>query len=117
MIYLGREKATNQRIMVGSSDGRTYRNQSRFGVGVFDFKIAGRKATSSNEPGPTFVGYASIPGIENASAITEAGRSEEHEPIVVASPHPAHKSGKSKPHQTPKRSPRDQDEGDGSGER
>jgi peptidoglycan DL-endopeptidase CwlO len=65
MIYLGREKATNQRIMVGSSDGRTYKGQSRFGVSVFDFKIAGRRA-SGTEPGPTFVGYARIPGLATA---------------------------------------------------
>jgi cell wall-associated NlpC family hydrolase len=64
MIYLGREKATNQRVMVGASDGRTYKGQSRYGVSVFDFKMAGRKVTSSNEPGPTFVGYGSIPGLE-----------------------------------------------------
>jgi len=108
MIYLGREKATNQRIMVGSSDGRTYRNQSRFGVGVFDFKIAGRKATSANEPGPTFVGYASIPGVANASAVSESDRSEEHEAIVV--PSPSHKTSKSKAHQTQKRSSRSEDE-------
>src|SRR5207248_4752159 len=62
MIYLGREKATNQRVMVGASDGRTYKGQSRFGVSVFDFKIAGRRATSDSDIGPTFVGYASIPG-------------------------------------------------------
>src|SRR4051812_10956990 len=64
MIYLGREKATNQRVMVGASDGRTYKGQSRYGVSVFDFKMAGRRVTSSNEPGPTFVGYGSIPGLE-----------------------------------------------------
>jgi peptidoglycan DL-endopeptidase CwlO len=63
MIYLGRDKATNQRIMVGSSDGRTYKGQSKYGVSVFDFKMAGRKASSSGEPGPVFVGYASIPGL------------------------------------------------------
>jgi len=63
MIYLGRDKATNERIMVGASDGRTYKGQSRFGVSVFDFKMAGRKASTSGEPGPTFVGYASIPGL------------------------------------------------------
>ncbi|MEY2486084.1 MAG: peptidoglycan DL-endopeptidase CwlO [Verrucomicrobiota bacterium] len=64
MIYLGRDKATNQRVMVGSSDGRTYKGQSRFGVSVFDFKIAGRHASTDNEPGPVFVGYASIPGLD-----------------------------------------------------
>lgn len=63
MLYLGREKATNQRVMVGASDGRTYKGQSRFGVSVFDFKIAGRRVSSSEEPGPIFVGYASIPGL------------------------------------------------------
>ena len=39
MIYLGRKKGTNQRIMVGASDGRTYEGESRYGVSVFDFKI------------------------------------------------------------------------------
>jgi peptidoglycan DL-endopeptidase CwlO len=63
MLYLGRERATNQRVMVGASDGRTYKGQSRFGVSVFDFKIAGRRVSSSEEPGPVFVGYASIPGL------------------------------------------------------
>src|SRR5437763_10400553 len=39
MIYLGREKTTAARGMVGASDGRTYQNQQRFGVSVFDFKM------------------------------------------------------------------------------
>ena len=60
MIYLGREKATNQRVMVGASDGRTYKGQSRYGVSVFDFKVAGHKA-ASRSPGRTFVGYARSP--------------------------------------------------------
>ena len=38
MIYLGREKETNQRIMVGASDGRTYKGESRYGVSVFRFQ-------------------------------------------------------------------------------
>ncbi len=63
MIYLGREKATNQRIMVGASDGRTYKGHSRFGVSVFDFKIAGRHTDSEEKSEATFVGYASIPGL------------------------------------------------------
>jgi hypothetical protein len=49
--------------MVGASDGRTYKGQSRYGVSVFDFKMAGRKASSGDEAGPVFVGYASIPGL------------------------------------------------------
>src|SRR5436305_5558103 len=39
MIYLGREKRTNKRVMVGSSDRRTYDGKQRWGVSVFDFKL------------------------------------------------------------------------------
>jgi len=63
MIYLGREKATNRRIMVGAGDGHTYKGQTHFGVSVFDFKISPPKASEDNRPGPTFVGYAHIPGL------------------------------------------------------
>ena len=70
MIYLGREKGTNQRIMVGSSDGRTYKGQSRFGVSVFDFHVATHKrAVSENTEDqltPVFVGYGRIPDLEAA---------------------------------------------------
>ena len=52
MIYLGREKSTGRRVMVGASDGRVYRDQSRFGVSVFDFKLsrAGRAAPNGRTP-------------------------------------------------------------------
>ena len=63
MIYVGREKATNHRIMVGASDGRTYKGQSRFGVSIFDFKVSRLGAKSEDRPGPTFVGYGRIPGL------------------------------------------------------
>jgi len=63
MIYLGREKTTNQHIMVGASDGRTYKGQSRFGVSVFDFRVSRLSPKSSERPGPSFVGYARIPGL------------------------------------------------------
>ena len=63
MIYLGREKGTNQRIMIGASERLAYKGQSRSGVDVFDFKV-GRAAPKSNkEPGPVFVGYGRIPGL------------------------------------------------------
>ncbi|HYS95341.1 MAG TPA: NlpC/P60 family protein [Chthoniobacterales bacterium] len=39
MIYLGREKKTGHRVMVGASDGRVYQAESRNGVSVFDFKV------------------------------------------------------------------------------
>jgi cell wall-associated NlpC family hydrolase len=63
MIYLGREKANNRRIMVGASDGRTYKGQSRSGVSVFDFKVARLGAKTDDKPGPAFVGYGRVPGL------------------------------------------------------
>ena len=63
MIYLGREKGTNQRIMIGASERLAYKGQSRSGVNVFDFKVERAKAKSNNESGPVFVGYGRIPGL------------------------------------------------------
>ncbi len=63
MIYLGREKKTGQRVMVGASDGRTYQGQSRYGVSVFDFKIHGPEKTDDGKLRPTFIGYGHIPGL------------------------------------------------------
>lgn len=63
MIYLGREKKTNRRIMVGASDGRTYHGQSRFGVGVFDFKLSRSSKAETSGRRPAFVGYGRIPGL------------------------------------------------------
>ncbi|MEP7077617.1 MAG: NlpC/P60 family protein [Chthoniobacterales bacterium] len=62
MIYLGHEKGTKHRIMVGASDGRTYKGESRYGVSVFDFKVA-RNSLPTEGRTPTFVGYGRIPGI------------------------------------------------------
>jgi peptidoglycan DL-endopeptidase CwlO len=63
MIYLGREKATDRRIMIGASDGRTYRGESRYGVSVFDFNISRPTVTNEGRLSPTFVGYGHIPGL------------------------------------------------------
>lgn len=63
MIYLGREKKTKQRIMVGASDGRTYHGASRYGVGVFDFKVSRSGSGSREGRTPTFVGYGRVPGL------------------------------------------------------
>jgi hypothetical protein len=112
MIYLGREKSNHQRVMVGASDGRTYKGQSRFGVGVFDFKMAGRRAGSAGESGPVFVGYASIPGLGREAATSESPASDEDETPV--SPSPTRKQGKSKSHQGTHRSSREEGEGEGS---
>jgi peptidoglycan DL-endopeptidase CwlO len=62
MLYLGREKGTNQRLMFGASEGRSYKGQLQAGVRVFDFKPGRSRPKKNSEPGPTFVGYGHIPG-------------------------------------------------------
>ncbi|HEX4653817.1 MAG TPA: NlpC/P60 family protein [Candidatus Udaeobacter sp.] len=62
MIYLGREKRTNKRVMVGSSDGRTYDGKQRWGVSVFDFKMPPPPQSGDAKISPSFVGYGRIPG-------------------------------------------------------
>jgi len=63
MIYLGRKKGTNQRIMVGASDGRTYEGESRYGVSIFDFKIPKPAKTNEGRMSPSFIVYGRIPGL------------------------------------------------------
>jgi cell wall-associated NlpC family hydrolase len=65
MIYLGREKKTGARLMVGASDGGTYQSQQRFGVGVFEFKMPQTENSEAYEGKelPRFIGYAHIPGL------------------------------------------------------
>ena len=64
MIYLGREKKTGNRVMVGSSDGRVYQGESRYGVSVFDFKIPRPDKNGNGKLQPTFIGYGHIPGLQ-----------------------------------------------------
>jgi peptidoglycan DL-endopeptidase CwlO len=63
MIYLGREKRTNKRVMIGSSDGRTYDGKQRFGVSVFDFKMPPPPNSGDAKISPVFIGYGRIPGL------------------------------------------------------
>jgi peptidoglycan DL-endopeptidase CwlO len=63
MIYLGREKRTNKRVMIGSSDGRTYDGKQRWGVSVFDFKMPPPPQSGDGKISPVFVGYGRIPGL------------------------------------------------------
>jgi cell wall-associated NlpC family hydrolase len=63
MIYLGREKSTGQRIMVGASDGRMYKGESRYGVSIFDFKIPQPVKGNEGKLTPVFVGYGHVPGL------------------------------------------------------
>jgi peptidoglycan DL-endopeptidase CwlO len=66
MIYLGKEKGTNKRVMVGSSDGRSYNGERRFGVSVFDFKLP-NGTPNKNDPDlvARFEGYSPIPGLRD----------------------------------------------------
>jgi cell wall-associated NlpC family hydrolase len=63
MIYLGRGKRTNKRVMIGSSDGRTYDGKQRWGVSVFDFKMPPPPSSGDAKISPVFVGYGRIPGL------------------------------------------------------
>jgi cell wall-associated NlpC family hydrolase len=65
MIYLGREKRTKKRVMLGSSDGRTYDGKQRFGVSVFDFKMPPPPNSGDAKISPVFVGYGRIPGLSD----------------------------------------------------
>ena len=62
MIYLGRDKTTKQRLMIGASETQMPKSHARPGVGVFEFKIARTAPKGNKEAGPVFVGYGHIPG-------------------------------------------------------
>jgi hypothetical protein len=59
MIYLCTEKATGVKIMIGSSDGRTYRGQRRNGVSVFDFHMP--RTPAEGDQRSTFIGTPASP--------------------------------------------------------
>jgi hypothetical protein len=57
MIYLGHNRLTGRRVMIGASDGRTFNDEPRFGVSVFDFKLPNGRGSSR------FIGYGPIAGL------------------------------------------------------
>ena len=63
MIYIGKEKGTERRIMVGASDGRSFDGKQRYGVSVFDFKLSKPKSDKDTKLSPLFVGYGRVPGL------------------------------------------------------
>jgi hypothetical protein len=67
MIYLGTSRLTGRRVMVGASDGRTFTDQPRYGVSVFDFKMPTASGHPGGGAGSRFIGYGAIPGLEAAS--------------------------------------------------
>ena len=58
MIYLGKARSDGRPLMVGASDGRTFRGDKKFGVSVFDFVIP---KPEGRNPMSRFIGYAKIP--------------------------------------------------------
>ncbi len=54
MIYLGKDK-DNRPLMIGASNGRSYKGQKIYGVSVFDFKLPSRTSKSR------FLGYSCTP--------------------------------------------------------
>lgn len=67
MIYLGINRHTGRRVMVGASEGRRFNSISMYGVSVFDFTLPG-KAKAGDDSTARFVGYGSIPGLLEQSA-------------------------------------------------
>ena len=63
MIYIGRDKATNQRLMIGASEGGTYKGEKRSGVGIFDFKLGSAEQKEDEEATSVFLGYGRFPDL------------------------------------------------------
>jgi len=72
MIYLGINRHSGHRVMVGASEGRPFDGKSRYGVSVFDFTMPAQTHSTGNVPDVSsatglqsrFIGYGSIPGLE-----------------------------------------------------
>ncbi|NJK93019.1 MAG: C40 family peptidase [Blastochloris sp.] len=60
MIYLGQDEKSGRRLMFGASEGRRYLDQTKNGVGIFDF-ILPRPQSNSSKPQPRFIGYGRLP--------------------------------------------------------
>ncbi|MBA3661932.1 MAG: C40 family peptidase [Gammaproteobacteria bacterium] len=56
MLYLGTDQSGN-RLMFGSSNGRSYRGKQIWGVSIFDFKLPAPDSKAR------FIGYSCIPAI------------------------------------------------------
>jgi cell wall-associated NlpC family hydrolase len=63
MIYLGRAKSTNQRLMIGASEKSTYKGEKKSGVAVFDFKLRPAEQKEDEEATAVFVGYGRFPDL------------------------------------------------------
>lgn len=75
MIYLGINRQTGNRVMVGASDGRRFNGKSRYGVSVFDFTLPGtarQDAATAEGDSSRFIGYGAVPGLESSAGTAKA---------------------------------------------
>src|SRR4029077_13880587 len=63
MIYIGRDKTTNARLMIGASEPGTFKGQTKSGVSAFDFKVGRASLKLGKETTAVFVGYGRIPDL------------------------------------------------------
>lgn len=91
MLYLGTEKKTKQRVMFGASDGRSYAGKQRWGVSVFDFVMPRKDSANPERAKSTFLGYARIPGLRDAS-VAAAPEKEPTPPVETPEPAQASKT-------------------------
>ena len=109
MIYLGRRKKDGHRLMVGSSDGRTYDGQRRNGVSVFDFHLPSARSgdaadavtAASPDHAPDFAGYGPIPGMADLNDAASRQTAAAHARSTV-SPRKEEGSSKESPDATPR---------------
>jgi peptidoglycan DL-endopeptidase CwlO len=92
MIYLGTEKSTKKRVMVGASDGRSYEGIRRNGVSVFDFKMpSGEPNNSDPDLVARFDGYGTIPGFREPAPEDVAKNFSEPDTKQTQKPGPSKK--------------------------
>lgn len=60
-IYLGREREGGRHVMIGATNGRSYRGMRQNGYGVYDFKMPRPGSKGS------FVGFGSPPGLSGGA--------------------------------------------------
>ncbi|MBV8898825.1 MAG: C40 family peptidase, partial [Verrucomicrobia bacterium] len=85
MIYLGKDKKSGKPLMVGASDGRTYKGVQRYGVSVFDFTLpSGQPSKIDPTRTPRFDGYATIPGLRPSNLARNNPEQTQTSPPVPA---------------------------------
>ena len=72
-MYLGRETRDSRKIMINSTDGRSYRGIQSNGYGIYDFKMPAKGSKSK------LIGYGTPPGIPE-SRRTPYGVHSHHTP-------------------------------------